>query len=39
MPPGPGPGPGPGPMHMMHAFSADESVTKQQLRRGTVRRI
>jgi ATP-binding cassette, subfamily B, bacterial len=39
MPPGPGPGPGPGPMHMMHGFLADSSVTKQQLKPGTVRRI
>src|SRR5215469_8736793 len=39
MPPGPGPGPGPGPMHMMRDFTADESVTRQPLRRGTVRRI
>jgi ATP-binding cassette, subfamily B, bacterial len=35
----PGPGPGPGPMHMMRGFAADESVTNQQLRKGTVRRI
>jgi ATP-binding cassette, subfamily B, bacterial len=35
----PGPGPGPGPMHMMHGFVADSSVTKQQLKPGTVRRI
>jgi ATP-binding cassette subfamily B protein len=35
----PGPGPGPGPMHMMRGFVADESVTKQELRRGTVRRV
>jgi ATP-binding cassette, subfamily B, bacterial len=30
--------PGPGP-HLMHGFATDSSVTKQQLRRGTVRRI
>jgi ATP-binding cassette, subfamily B, bacterial len=35
----PGPGPGPGPMHMMRGFATDPSVTKQQLKRGTVRRI
>ena len=35
----PGPGPGPGPLHMLRGFSADESVTKQQLKPGTVRRI
>jgi len=34
----PGPGPGPGP-HMMHPFAADPSVTKQQVRRGTIARI
>jgi ATP-binding cassette, subfamily B, bacterial len=40
MSPGPGPGPGgPGLQHMMHGFASDESVTKQQLRPGTVRRI
>src|SRR3982751_3807556 len=40
MPPGPGPGPGgPGMQQMMHGFDADESITKQQLRRGTIRRI
>jgi ATP-binding cassette, subfamily B, bacterial len=40
MPPGPGPGPGgPGLQQMMHGFDADESITKQQLRRGTLRRI
>ncbi len=33
------PGPGPGPMPMMRGFTDDESVTKQQLRRGTFRRI
>ena len=33
------PGPGPGQLHMMRGFTADESVTKQQLRRGIVRRI
>jgi ATP-binding cassette subfamily B protein len=38
MPPSPGPG-GPGLQNMMYGFTADESVTKQQLRRGTVRRI
>ena len=32
-------GPGPGQLHMMRGFTTDESVTKQQLRRGTVRRI
>jgi len=35
----PGPGPGPGPIHMMRGFTTDPSVTKQQLKRGTVRRI
>jgi ATP-binding cassette subfamily B protein len=35
----PGPGPGPGPIHMMRGFAADSSVTKQQLKPGTVRRI
>ena len=35
----PGPGPGPGPLHMMRGFASDSSVTKQQLKRGTVRRI
>ena len=30
--------PGPGP-HLMRGFATDSSVTKQQLRRGTVRRI
>src|SRR5215468_6230042 len=30
--------PGPGP-HMMRGFVTDSSVTKQQLKRGTVRRI
>ena len=39
MQPGPGAGPGPGPLHMLRGFSADESVTKQQLKPGTVRRI
>jgi ATP-binding cassette subfamily B protein len=39
MHPGPGPGPGPGPLHMMRGFTTDSSVTKQQLKRGTVRRI
>ena len=44
MPPGPGPGPGagiagPGLMDMMNGFNSDESVTKQQLKRGIVRRI
>ena len=39
MQPGPGPGPGPGPLHMLRGFTADESVTKQQLKPGTVRRI
>ncbi|GAA4716314.1 ABC transporter ATP-binding protein [Phytohabitans rumicis] len=34
----PGPGPGPGP-HMMRAFVADPSVTKQRVRRGTIARI
>jgi ATP-binding cassette, subfamily B, bacterial len=34
----PGPGPGLGPMHMMRDFT-DGSVTRQPLRRGTVRRI
>ena len=38
MPPGPGPG-GPGLQQMMHGFDADESITKQQLKRGTLRRI
>ena len=38
MPPGPGPGPG-GVQQMMHGFDADETITKQQLRRGTFRRI
>ncbi len=38
MPPGPAPG-GPGMQQMMHGFDADESVTKQRLRRGTLRRI
>jgi ATP-binding cassette, subfamily B, bacterial len=33
------PGPGPGPIHMLRGFTADSSVTKQQLQRGTVRRI
>src|SRR5229473_1710942 len=33
------PGPGPGPLHMMRGFATDSSVTKQQLKRGTVRRI
>ena len=31
--------PGPGQLHMMRGFTADSSVTKQQLKRGTVRRI
>jgi len=35
----PGPGPDHGQLHMMRGFTTDESVTKQQLRRGTVRRI
>ena len=35
----PGPGPGPGPLHMLRGFTADESVTKQQLKPGIVRRI
>src|SRR5215471_246602 len=35
----PGPGPGPGPMHMLGPFAGDSSVTKQQLKRGTVRRV
>jgi ATP-binding cassette, subfamily B, bacterial len=40
MPPGPGPGmASPGLLHVMHGFTADESVTKQQLKRGTVPRI
>ena len=39
MQPGPGPGAGPGPLHMLRGFSADESVTKQQLKPGTIRRI
>jgi ATP-binding cassette subfamily B protein len=30
---------GPGMQQMMHGFDADESVTKQRLRRGTLRRI
>ena len=37
MPPGPGHG-GPG-MQMMIGFDAEESITKQQLKRGTLRRI
>ena len=37
--PGPGPGAGPGPLHLLRGFSADESVTKQQLKPGTIRRI
>jgi ATP-binding cassette, subfamily B, bacterial len=32
------PGPGPGP-HMMRAFAGDPSMTKQQVRRGTIARI
>ena len=39
MHPGPGPGPGAGPLHMMRGFTTDPSVTKQRLKRGTVRRI
>ena len=39
MQPGPGPGAGPGPLHLLRGFSADESVTKQQLKPGTIRRI
>jgi ATP-binding cassette subfamily B protein len=39
MQPGPGLGAGPGPLHMLRGFSADESVTKQQLKPGTIRRI
>jgi ATP-binding cassette subfamily B protein len=39
MHPGPGPGPGPGQLHMMRGFATDSSVTKQQLKPGTVRRI
>ena len=35
----PGPGPDHGQLHMMRGFTSDESVTKQRLRRGTVRRI
>jgi ATP-binding cassette subfamily B protein len=35
----PGPGPGPGPIHVMRGFTTDPSVTKQQLKRGTVRRV
>ncbi|MGO9221979.1 MAG: ABC transporter ATP-binding protein [Streptosporangiaceae bacterium] len=31
--------PGPGQLHMMRGFSSDSSVTQQQLKRGTVRRI
>jgi hypothetical protein len=31
--------PGPGQLHMMRGFTSDSSVTKQQLKRGTVRRI
>ena len=31
--------PGPGQLHMMRGFTTDSSVTKQQLTRGTVRRI
>src|ERR1035438_7606632 len=31
--------PGPGQLHMMRGFTADSSVTKQQLKRGTVCRI
>ena len=31
--------PGPGQLHMMRGFTTDSSVTKQQLKRGTVRRI
>src|SRR5580704_18179973 len=31
--------PGPGQLHMMRGFTSDTSVTKQQLKRGTVRRI
>jgi ATP-binding cassette, subfamily B, bacterial len=31
--------PGPGQLHMMRGFTTDPSVTKQQLKRGTVRRI
>ena len=31
--------PGPGQLHMMRGFADDSSVTKQQIKRGTVRRI
>jgi ATP-binding cassette, subfamily B, bacterial len=31
--------PGPGQLHMMRGFTSDSSVTQQQLKRGTVRRI
>ena len=31
--------PGPPPPHAMRGFTTDPSVTKQQLKRGTVRRI
>ncbi len=31
--------PGPGQIHMMRGFATDSSVTKQQVKRGTVRRI
>ena len=31
--------PGPGQLHMMRGFTSDSSVTKQRLKRGTVRRI
>jgi ATP-binding cassette, subfamily B, bacterial len=31
--------PGPGQLHLMRGFTTDPSVTKQQLRRGTIRRI
>jgi ATP-binding cassette subfamily B protein len=31
--------PGPGQLHMMRGFNSDASVTKQRLKRGTVRRI
>jgi UDP:flavonoid glycosyltransferase YjiC (YdhE family) len=31
--------PGPGQLQMMRGFTSDSSVTKQQLKRGTVRRI
>jgi ATP-binding cassette, subfamily B, bacterial len=38
MPPGPGPA-SPGLLHIMRGFTTDESVTKQQLKRGTLRRV